>query len=155
MSALKLTWDDLLIQNVEENLLERNLPPWSFVLKGECAPVFLNRFGSWFLRRRDGSVDMLDVLDGSVLRVCAPGEPFERYVNTLAWQERYLLSLAVFDLHRAGKIASGTQCYAIAPHPALGGPNPSVGQGLRPESTSVVDLGVWQSLCRQSLGGPA
>jgi hypothetical protein len=152
--ALKLTWDDLLIQNVEDDVLQRTLRPWSFALQGECGLVFLNRFGSWFLRRRDGSVDLLDVFDGSVRQVCAPDERFEQHVNTLAWQERYLLSLTVFDLHAAGKVARGTQCYAIAPHPALGGPNPSLGQALKPEFTLVVDLEVWQSLCRQSLRSP-
>jgi hypothetical protein len=49
MNAIKLTWDDLLIRNADPAELTACLAPWSFVVQGEVAPIFLNRVGSWFL----------------------------------------------------------------------------------------------------------
>ena len=153
MSQLKLTWNDLLIQDADPEELAESLEPWSFLIRGEVAPIFLNRFGSWFLRRRDGTIDMLDVLDGSVDQVAADSDEFAALVNDVEWQEDFLVSLAVFKLHEAGLIATGSQCYAI-PHPAIGGPYPTSDEPPNPRFTTLVDLKVWQSICRQSLGGP-
>lgn len=151
---MKLTWDDLLIQDVPSETLGRALSPWSFLFEGRVAPIFLNRFGSWFLQRPDGSVEMLDVLDGSVRRLGEDLESFWRAVNTPEWQEEYLLSLDVRDLHVAGKVAKGSDCYALAPHPVFGGVNPGRGDAVVPERVAVVSLDVWQSICRQAFGGP-
>jgi hypothetical protein len=144
----------LLIQGAAPDLIAECLKPWSFLRQGPVAPIFLNRFGSWFLRRPDDTVEMLDVLDGSTRTVAPTYEELTQNVNSREWQERHLLSRAVFDLHAAGVVASGSDCYAIAPHPALGGPNPARGDALQPEFTKPVTLRVWQSICRQSLGGP-
>jgi hypothetical protein len=122
-------------------------------LQGEVAPVFLNRFGSWFLKRRDGSVHLLEVLEGTVHHVADSFDKFSSLVNAVQWQEDYLLSKQVFALHRAGLIATGTQCYAV-PHPCQGFPDPRVEGELNPRFTTLVDLNVWQSICRQAVGGP-
>ena len=153
MAQPKLTWDDLLIQSADPTELAECLEPWSFLVQGEVAPIFLNRFGSWFLRRRDGTIAMLDVLDGSVEQVATNFDEFSALVNTSEWQEQFLLSFAVFHLHEAGIVATGSQCYAI-PHPGIGGPNPTLGAPPNPKFTMLADLKVWQSICRQSLGGP-
>jgi hypothetical protein len=153
MAEIKLTWDDLLIQDADPEEISASLAPWSFLIRAQVRPIFLNRFGSWFLQRRDESVDMLDVFDGSIEQVAESAAELGRLVNTVEWQEEYLLSLAVFDLHSAGLVAAGTQCYAI-PHPALGGRNPALGEEIEPRFTTVCDFEVWQSICRQALGGP-
>ena len=67
----------------------------------------------------------------------------------------YLLSELVLRLHEAGKVPGPGQCYALAPPPALGGPNPANGEAVDPRFVLVVDVAVWQSICAQSVGlGP-
>ena len=153
MQVTKLTWADLLIQEAEPTELSACLAAWAFLLSGQVSPIFLNRFGSWFLRRPDDSVDMLDVLGGAVTRVAPTFEAFSSRVNTVDWQEEHLLSRQVFTLHEAGVVASGSQCYGV-PHPGHGFPDPRVEGGLKLDFVRLTSLVVWQSLCRQALGGP-
>jgi hypothetical protein len=80
-------------------------------------------------------------------------DEFTAFLNTVEWQEEYLLSRQVFALHEAGLIASGTECYAV-PHPGQGFPDPRAEGGLNPRFVRVLDLKVWQSICRQAVGGP-
>ncbi len=152
--TLQLTWAELLIQDVPPDAMMAELAAWSFLLQGSVAPIFLNRFGSWFLRRRDDSVDLLDVLGGSVTRIAESYPSFVQAVSTQAWQEHYLASRTVFDLHTAGIAATGSHCYAVKPHPALGGPDPLKGDAVPADRAMVMPLWMWQSFCRQSLGGP-
>jgi len=153
MPLTKLTWTDLLIEAADPNELSDCLAPWGFVVTGQVAPIFLNRFGSWFLRRPDGSVDVLDVLEGTVNPLAPSYDVFATCVNNVQWQEDYLLSRQVFALHDAGLIATGTQCYAV-PHPRQGFPDPRAPGGLNPQFVRLTSLKVWQSICRQALGGP-
>ena len=145
----RLTWDDLLIREITPEQFERWLVPWTGVVVGRVAPAFMSKFGFWFLRRPEGHVEMLDVFTGGVERVAESYELFMRDVNEQWWQERYLLSELVFQLHQAGKISGPGQCYALAPPPALGGPNPTNGQQVDPRFVMVMDIPVWQSLCAQ------
>lgn len=151
----RLTWDDLLIQGVPAHVLRESLAGWAFVLEGEVAPIFLNRFGFWFLRRRDDAVDVLDVFEGRVRRVAQSYETFLSCVHRPDWQEENLMTSAVSELHTAGLVACGSQCYAVSPHPCFGGPNPARGQHVACEGAKTLELVTWQSICRQLLGGPA
>jgi hypothetical protein len=72
-------------------------------------------------------------------------------VNDRAWQEKYLLSGLVHQLHEAGKLPGPGQCDVLAPHPAAGGRNPCLGDTIDPRFVMVVDMLVCQSLCAQSL----
>jgi hypothetical protein len=150
---VKLGWPDLIIAN--EAPLPRLLQQWSWRLEGKIAPVFLNKFGSWFFVRPAGAVEYLDVFTGITTAIADSYETFVELVNQREWQEKYLLSRLVFDLHASGKIPGAGQCYAIAPHPALGGPNPSTRDSPSEAQIMIMDLTVWQSICRQALGGPA
>lgn len=149
---MKLTWNDLLIQDLDEQEVSALLSPWSFMLQGRVAPIFLNKFGSWFLRRPSGQVDVLDVLAGGVEEVADSYESFVGCVNDVSWQEDFLLSRTVLDLHGAGKVPGPRECYAIAPHPALGG---GPAGSIHVARVMVMSLNVWQSICRQTFGGPA
>ena len=60
--SLKLTWDDLLIQNLAEVDARTWLGYWSPWVTGRVAPVFMSKFGDWFLRRPDGGTDELSVI---------------------------------------------------------------------------------------------
>mgnify|MGYP006969391880 CR=1 FL=1 len=149
---MRLAWADLLIENIGPNQFRDWIAPWSGVVGGRMAPAFMNKFGSWFLRRPEGQVEMLDVFTGQLKRAADTYDAFVREVNEQWWQETYLLSELVYQLHEAGKVSGPGQCYALAPHPALGGPNPANGDVVDPKFVLVTDIPVWQSICAQSLG---
>jgi len=149
----RLTWDDLLIQDFTPDECQEWLAPWSWLVSGPLAPEFLNKFGSWFLRRPSGHVEMLDVFTGTIEQVADSYEQFVRLVNDRSWQEVHLLSELVYKLHEVGIIPGSKQCYALAPHPAMGGPNPVNGDEVDPRFVTIMDIVVWQSLCSQFLLG--
>lgn len=151
----KLTWADLLIDDISPDQFRAWLAPWAGVVGGAVAPAFLTKFGVWYLRRPEGHVDVLDVFTGELDRAADDYDEFVREVNEQWWQEVYLLSELVRRLHEAGKVPGPGQCYALAPHPAVGGPNPDDGDEVDPRFVLVIDVAVWQSICAQSLGlGP-
>lgn len=145
----RLTWDDLLIQNVAQDDFSRWLAPWSWLVTGRMAPEYLNKFGSWFLRRPDGHIEILDVLTGTIDKVADSYEEFISLTHDQSWQETNLLSKLVYELHQRGSIPGSGKCYALAPHPAIGGPNPAKGQRIDPRFVMILDILVWQSLCSQ------
>jgi hypothetical protein len=143
-----------LIDGLSPADFQRWLLLWLPVLGGRVAPAFMSKFGTWFLRRPEGHVEMLDVFTGDVSRVADTYDGFVVEVNDRSWQEVYLLSELVFRLHQEGKVAGPGQCYALAPHPALGGPNPLAGDPVDTRFVMVMDIGVWQRLCAQLVLGP-
>jgi hypothetical protein len=149
-----LTWADLLIQDITPENCHLWLNAWTGRIGGRVSPIFLNKFGSWFFRRPEGHIDMLDVFNGALQKIADSYEEFQREVNEQWWQEVYLLSELVRELHQQGKIPGPGQCYALAPHPALGGRNPANGERVDPRFVMVMDIVVWQSVCVQSLYGP-
>lgn len=138
----KLTWDDLLIQSISQSDAHTWLGYWSGMVGGRVAPVFMSKFGDWYLRRPDGGTDELSVIEGTCLSVASRPEEFASLVNTQAWQEQHLLSLQVAQLHERGIIPQAGQCYALAPHPALLG-------RIDIERVMLMDIGVWQNICAQ------
>ncbi|QDU19865.1 hypothetical protein [Urbifossiella limnaea] len=146
------TWADQIIDDITPDQFEAWLAPWAGLVGGTVAPAFMSKFGVWFLRRPTGAVEMLDVFTGQLQPMADSYEGFVGEVNEQWWQEVYLLSELVLRLHEAGKVPGPGQCYAIAPHPALGGPNPANGDAVDPRFVMVVDVVVWQSICAQSLG---
>jgi len=149
--VLKRDWPDLLIQDCSQEEMRSWLEPWQWCLNGRVTPLFLSRFGCWFLQRPEGMVEMLDVFFGQVEEVAPSYETFLQSVDTPSWQEVYLLSDFVFRLHVAGKVAAGIDCYAIAPHPAVGGPDPWSAAPLDTESVMIMDAPIWQGVCAQLL----
>jgi hypothetical protein len=117
---VRLTWADLLIEEIAPDDFGRWMGEWAGFIGGRVAPAFMSKFGTWFLRRPEGHVEMLDVFSGGVERMGDSYEAFVAEVNEPWWQEVYLLSELVFRLHEAGKVPGPGQCYALAPHPALG-----------------------------------
>ena len=148
----RLAWPDLLIEDISPDQFSDWLAPWSEVVIGRVSPVFLNKFGFIFLRRPEGQIEVLNVFTGQLERVADTYDNFIREVNEQWWQEIYLLSELVFQLRAAGKVPGRGQCYALCPHPALGGPNPINGDAIDPKFMVVMDVVVWQSLCAQMLG---
>jgi hypothetical protein len=148
---MKLTWSDLLVDDITPEEFARWIAPWTGFITGRIAPAFLNKFGVWFLRRPDGPVDMLDVFTGEVERLAETYDAFMADVNDVSWQERYLASRTVFDLCQSGLVPGPKQCYAIAPPAIMGGPNPMVGDRVLAEQVVLMEVGTLQSLCAQLL----
>jgi hypothetical protein len=144
-----LTWDDLLIQDVTPDQFRDWISPWTGIVTGRVAPAFLSKFGIWFLRRPEGPVEMLDVFTGQVEHMADTYDEFMREVNEQWWQETYLFSKLVYQLHEVGKIPGPGQYYALAPHPSLGGPNPANGGDVDPQYVMVIAMMVWQTICAQ------
>ncbi len=152
---IKLTWTDLIVENITPQDFERWLQPWAPVLGGgPIAPVFLSKFGTWFLRRPAGHVEMLDIFTGEVARRADTYAEFVAEVNKVWWQEAFLLSKLVYRLHEEGKVPGPDECYGLAPPPALGGPNPLRDEPFETRFIMVLPINVWQHLCVQSVLGP-
>ncbi|HEV7507300.1 MAG TPA: hypothetical protein VGS07_20595 [Thermoanaerobaculia bacterium] len=137
-----LSWDDLLIQSIPESEARTWLGYWPGMASGRVTPVFMSKFGDWFLRGPDGATCELSVIEGTYLSVATTPEEFASLVNTQAWQEQHLLSLQVSQLHERGLIPKAGQCYAFAPHPALLG-------RIDIAQVMLMDIGVWQHICAE------
>jgi hypothetical protein len=140
--SLKLTWDDLLVQNFTESDVQAWLGNWPGRITGRVAPVFLSKFGDWFLRRPDGSTDEFSVIEGTYSRIASTPEEFSALVNKEEWQRQHLLSLLVAQLHERGVIPPAGKCYALVPHPVLLG-------RIDINRVILMDINVWQSICSQ------
>jgi hypothetical protein len=138
----KLTWDDLLIQNISAENARAWIAEWESLVSGRFHPVFMSRFGDWFLRRPDGTTELLDVLEGTLTTIADTPAAFDELVNDPKWQEDHLLSWLVYQLHEDGKAPSDNECYGFVPHPALGGP-------IDRRNVVVLDIIVWQTICSQ------
>ena len=139
---IKLTWDDLLIQKISESDARTWLGYWSNWVTGRVSPVFMSKFGDWFLRRPDGGTDEISVIEGTYTSVASTPDAFSSLVNSQAWQENHLLSFQVSQLHERGIVPGAGQCYAFAPHPALSG-------RIDISHAVIMDIGVWQHICAQ------
>jgi hypothetical protein len=95
---------------------------------------------------------LLNVFSGQLEQIADSYDAFIGEVNEQWWQEVYILSKLVYQLHEAGKVPGPGQCYALAPHPALGGPNPVNGDAVDPRFVMLTDVVVWQSICAQFVG---
>jgi hypothetical protein len=140
--AIKLTWDDLLIQDYTSEQARQWLDGWTWLATGDVMPLALSRFGNWFLLRRDGRVEMLNVLDGILEEVAKSRDQFYALINDRTWQEENLLSLMIYQLHEEGKIPGQAQCYGFAPHPRLTG-------CINRNQVMILSIAVWQTICAQ------
>jgi hypothetical protein len=126
------------------------LEPWSWLVGGRRAARCMSRFGCWFLEHPSGQVEMLDVFYGQVERVASSFGEFESLASDASWQEVYLLSRFVSELHESGQVASGTDCYVFAPPPLAGGPDPWAQAALSTRAVMVVDVAVAQGIYSQT-----
>jgi len=143
----KLTWDDLLIQRFPKEKISSWLGVWSNSVNGRVAPIAMSKFGDWFLRHEDGSTYELSVLEGTYEKIASSQDEFETLMNQQTWQEQHLLSLFVFSLHERGIIAKEGQCYALMPHPLFTGK-------IELDQVVLMEIGVWQHICAQTIYGP-
>jgi hypothetical protein len=142
----QLKWTELVLEVDQDAPVERWIAPWSALTPGRMKVRLLNRFGCFFLERTDGRVEMLDVFFGQLEPIADSADAFESMLGDPSWRQVYLLSDYVARLHAAGKIAGEHECYALAPPPLAGGPDPWGEQVLGVESAMVMDVEVLQRL---------
>lgn len=150
---MKLTWPDLLIQDISAEAFQRWLQPWSSVIGGRVAPAFMNQFGTWFLRRPEGHVEMLDVFTGEVSLAADTYEQFVADVNDVSWQEVYLLSPWSSGCIKRARSRGRTNAMPW-PRIPLGGPNPLAGDEVDTRFVMVLDIALRQDLCARAVLGP-
>lgn len=78
---MPLTWDDLIIDAIRPEQFRQWIAPWAGVVTGWITPAFLSKFGTWFLRRPEGRVEMLDVFAGAIEKIADSYEAFVAEVN--------------------------------------------------------------------------
>lgn len=137
-----LSWDDLLIQNISAADAEKWLGYWADWDVGTVAPVFMSKFGDWFLRRPDGSTHELSVIEGTFHQLASTPEEFVEMVNDPEWQTVHLLASHVALLHERGLVPGPGQCYGFTPHPTASG-------RIDLEQVQLFDIEVWQGICAQ------
>ena len=143
-----LTWSDLIIERIAPEDTKVWLQYWKPWIQGRVAPLFMSKFGDWFLRRTDGGTDELSVIEGTYNRIASTPEEFAKLVKSQEWQEEHLLSWHVLQLHNKGLIPNPGQCYGFAPHPTFTG-------RIDTAHAMIMDIGVWQTICAQTfLGSP-
>ena len=142
--TIQLGWDDLLIKDLRMENCQKWLGHWSGVVSGQIAPVYMSKFGDWFLRHPDGSTSELSVIEGTYSKIASTPDEFMSLVNSQEWQEDHLLSLLVHQLHERKTIPAEGQCYGFAPHPRLSG-SIDVNQAM------IMEIGAWQSICAATL----
>lgn len=141
-----LAWQELVLEVDGDTPVDRWIAPWSAFCRGRLRIRFLNRFGCFFLDRTDGRVEMLDVFYGQLEPIAETAAEFEAMLTDPSWRQVYLLSEYVSRLHQAGKIAAEHDCYAIAPPPLVGGPDPWGEPSLAVEAAMVMEVEVLQRL---------
>jgi hypothetical protein len=113
--------------NTHDYLLDREsedwpslLGNWSWLLPTAFTLWMVNRFGDTFVILDDGAVHMLDVGQGTFLRVADDREQFAAQLDTAAANDRLLIPL-VDSCVEAGLRLGPRQCYGYKIAPALGG----------------------------------
>jgi hypothetical protein len=148
---VKLDWPDLIVERFGEDGGLAWLAPWWDIVVSRVAVIFMNKFGCWFLQRPSGEVQLLNVFTGTLETIASSHQEFSSRVNTKGWQEANLLVQLVAALHHEGKIPAPNQCYAVALHTAIGGPNPMSGEIINVNHVMVMETEIWQSICVQAL----
>lgn len=146
----------LLIEAGEHPEIAEWFAVWDTVLPAAASaevriPLFASRFGTLFYARPDGSCHMLDVFFGEVQELAPDTATLALFLREPSWQETYLLAASVRALAAAGTAARGTECYAIAPHPAVGGPDPWAETVLDPAAIMILEGARWQEQCVEFL----
>ncbi len=151
--TLKLTWDDLLIEDVEPERAREWLAQWE--VSGRVRIVFLNKFGWIFIEHERGPVEMLDTFEGTLERIAESMDAFRREVNRGRWQEVYLLSRHVYRLHQAGVVPQEGECFALSPHPMRGGEAITGDRPLALDRVRVMEVDAWLAVCHDAWRKPA
>ena len=141
MNQNGLQWDDL-FQGPAQIDFQRLYSCWPHLQFGRVRPIGMNAFGDCYFEQENGSVHVLDTLEGGIRLVTASVGEFNLCMNTPQWREQNLLASFIANLHAKGISRQPSQVFGFAPHPAFTGK-------LNPEHVQVLSPYVWHSICGQ------
>ena len=141
---MSLSWSDIFLDGPEFDF-QHVLAQWSPLVEGQLQPIGMSAFGDLYFLRPDGTVHVLDVLEGAVRQVAESQAEFGTSMNSREWQDANLMPDVVWQLQQRGLIRGNGQVFGFAPHPAF------VGK-IAPETAMALEAVVWHSICSQSVG---
>ncbi|MBL1271175.1 MAG: hypothetical protein COB25_001875 [Oceanospirillales bacterium] len=144
---MSISWSEIFLQGAEIDFGQL-LEQWSPLVSGKIQPIGLSAFGDIYFLQPDGSVKVLDVLEGAVHEVAESQRAFGECMNSKEWQDSNLMPEVVWQLQNRGLVRKPGEVYGFAPHPSLAGK-------VSPETAMVMDAFVWHSICAQLLGPSA
>lgn len=141
---MRLEWGEIFYQG--EGIDFHNLiKEWTSLLIGSIQPIGMSAFGDIYFLRSDGSVCVLDVLEGEVRDAALTQTEFAEKMNCPEWLEDNLMPEVVWQLRSRGLVCGRGQVYGFAPHPALAG-------RIDAGTAMVFDSAVWNAICSQTVG---
>ena len=127
----------------------RLLSHWAWRVPQHLQPLFLSKFGDWFLRDTEDRIQMLDLVAGELKQVADSRAEFEALLELEDYQREWLMSHLVEQLRQSGMAPARGQCYAFRTPLMLGGQ-------LSPSNVVVWELAAYQSgtsKVHQQVGG--
>lgn len=97
------------------------LASWTWLLPAEFTLWFANRFGDLFIELEDGSIQKLDVGNGTLEKLADSREAFSDAIDEENNVDDWLMIPLVDDLVDAGVTLGPGQCYSYVQLPVLGG----------------------------------
>ena len=140
-----LSWSDLFIEDPSVDF-GRIFSCWPQHELGRVRPIGLSAFGDCYFEREDGSVLVLDPLEGAIRQVAPSVAEFQQLMNSPQWQAQNLMPSLVAALLSRGLARGATQVFGFAPHPAFTGK-------LSAEHAMPLDAVVWHSICSEVAAG--
>jgi hypothetical protein len=113
---------------ITDYLIDQTGKDWTVILTDWCPPLptsftvwLVNRFGDVFAVFEDGTVNMLDIGQGTLSRVADDREGFADKVDVDDNSEEWLMTSLADECVKAGLNLSENQCYSYKTPPILGG----------------------------------
>ena len=88
-----------------------------------CRPLCLSLFGDWLLEAPDGSIHLLDTLEGQIARLAATSDLFRQAIeDEEEKRDEWLLEGHVLGQADRGVVLRSGQCFGFKVPPILGAP---------------------------------
>ncbi|TPN79588.1 DUF1851 domain-containing protein [Mesorhizobium sp. CU2] len=123
-SALKAIWPrDLQSFFIEPSNgdLTQALESWKWIGLEGLEPAAASAFGDIFFRASDGSVRLLDMIEGRLTQVSSSWTEFTTQLNDTDRQDDLLLAGLVVAARKKGLVLGSGECYDFEQPPVLGG----------------------------------
>ena len=110
-----------LIIPIENFDVEEALESWHWLYPKEYTPLFLTAFGDWILGSPDGSIHLLDIIEGQVTKIAENNIEFNRLKETTKKKDEWFLESLVLGLVNQNILLKPGECYGFEIPPILGG----------------------------------
>lgn len=97
------------------------LSEWRWVVSNELRPFQLSKFGNWFFQSADGSVHLLDLIEGELKQIAVSMQEFDRLKDLEDNRAEWYLDGFVFRCHAEGLELGPGECFGWRLHPMMGG----------------------------------